>query len=134
MYKVDYLKPLIIQCMAMNLSEKDTLELLARKGFKISRAYYFKLQKQIKNNRRDRLSLIAKEKFVDQYLERIDQLETIQKEQWSLYSNEPSNFKKSEILVNIASLQDQISNYYDHCQYVLEKSISNRKEENVYAT
>jgi hypothetical protein len=114
--------------MAMNLSEIETLDYLDRKGFKISKAYLYRIKRQIKHNRQDRLSLIAKEKFVDQYLERIDQLETIQKQQWSLYNAESNNYKKSQILVNIAALQDQISNFYDHCQYVLEKAVLREKE------
>jgi len=121
-------KVLVIQAMAMNLSEKETLSYLAdRGGTKISRISLYRLKREIKNNRQSRLSLIAKEKFVDQYLERIDQLETIQKQQWSLYNNEHNNYKKSQILVNIAALQDQISNYYDHCRYVLEKQVLDSK-------
>jgi hypothetical protein len=116
-------KLFVIQAMAMNLSEQETLSYLKDKGTKISRISLYRLKREIKNNRQSRLSLIAKEKFVDQYLERIDQLETIQKQQWSLYNNESNNFKKSQILVNIAALQDQISNYYDNCRYVLEKQV-----------
>lgn len=73
--------------MVMNLSEKDSLTCLADRGFKISRAYYFKLQKQIRESRFDRLHLIAKQEFVDQHLERIDTLNLIQEEMWKCYRN-----------------------------------------------
>jgi hypothetical protein len=113
--------------MAMNLSEKDSLSYLKDRGFKISRAYFFKLQKAIKESRFNRLALIAKTQFVDQHLERIAVLETIQSELWSLYRNEPNNFKKSEILEKIANIQSYISSYYDSSQYIMQKSIQEEK-------
>lgn len=100
---------------------------LKDKGFKVSRQYYTKLKKEIKDSRFDRLALIAKTQFVDQHLERIAVLETIQSELWSLYRNEPNNFKKSEILEKIANIQSYISSYYDSSQYIMQKSI--QKEE-----
>jgi hypothetical protein len=132
MHKVDKIKPFIIQCMAMTLSEKESIKYLQDRGFKISRAYYFKLQKAIKESRFDRLALIAKSQFVDQHLERIAVLETIQSELWSLYRNEPNNFKKSEILEKIANIQSYISSYYDSSSYIMEKQI--QKEKHVLQT
>ena len=128
LYKIDVLKPFIIQCMAMTLSEKESLTYLKDRGFKISRAYLYKLQKAIKESRFDRLALIAKSQFVDQHLERIAVLETIQSELWSLYRNEPNNFKKSEILEKIANIQSYISSYYDSSQYIMQKSIQEEKQ------
>ena len=54
MYRKDTIKPYVIQCMAMNLSEVESLKYLNDRGFKISRQYYFKLRKQIKESRFDR--------------------------------------------------------------------------------
>jgi regulator of replication initiation timing len=49
--KKDILKSARIEVMVMNLGEKENLEYLFRKGFKISRQYYHKLKKQIKESR-----------------------------------------------------------------------------------
>jgi hypothetical protein len=129
LYKKDNLKPYIIQVMAMDLRPwKNIQDYLKDRGFKISRQYYTKLKNEINESRFDRLALIAKSQFVDQHLERIAVLETIQSELWSLYRNEPNNFKKSEILEKIANIQSYISSYYDSSQYIMQKSIQEEKQ------
>ena len=70
----------IIQTMVMRLSEKESLNYLAERGFKVSVQHLYRLKKAIQQSRFDRLSLIAKSQFVDQHLERIDQLELINSE------------------------------------------------------
>jgi hypothetical protein len=116
--------------MAMGLSEKDSMQYLSERGFNISIPQFYILKRKIKQSRFDRLSLIAKEGFVDQHLERIDQLELINKEYWKLYNAEKDNFKKALILEKIAELQTYISPYYDASRYVMERSIKNETKEN----
>jgi hypothetical protein len=122
-------QPFIIQTMVMKLSEKQSMEYLHDKGFKISRDSFYRLKRNIQQSRFDRLSLIAKTQFVDQHLERIDQLELINQEMWTLYRNEKDNFKKVLILEKIAELQTYISPYYDASRYILEKSITRNESE-----
>lgn len=114
--------------MVMRLSEKESMQYLHDRGFKISVQHFYRLKQSIKQSRFDRLSLIAKSQFVDQHLERIDQLELINQEMWSLYRNEKDNFKKVLILEKIAELQTYISPYYDASRYILEKSITSTKQ------
>jgi hypothetical protein len=115
--------------MAMKLSEKESLAYLKDKGFEISFQHFYRLKKNIQQSRFDRLTLIAKEGFVDQHLERIDQLELINKEYWKLYNatNEKDTLKKALILEKIAELQTYISPYYDASRYVMEQSIKNNE-------
>jgi hypothetical protein len=120
-------QPFIIQTMVMRLSEKESMQYLHDKGFKISRDSFYRLKRNIQQSRFDRLNLIAKSQFVDQHLERIDQLELINQEMWSLYRNEKDNFKKALILEKIAELQTYISPYYDASRYVMEQSIKNNE-------
>jgi len=96
--------------MATGLSEKKSLLYLKDNGFEISANHFYRLKRQIQAARFDRLSLIAKEGFVDQHLQRIDQLELINKEYWKLYNetNEKDTFKKALILQKIAELQTNI--------------------------
>lgn len=72
MYTKETVKPFIIQCMVMRLSEKDSMKYLKDRGFKVSRQYFYRLKKSIAESRFDRLTLIAKTQFVDQHLERIN--------------------------------------------------------------
>jgi hypothetical protein len=128
--KNESIRPLIIHCMVMRLSEKESMQYLNEKGFSISIQHFYRLKKRIVESRFDRLSLIAKTQFVDQHLERIDQLELINQEMWTLYRNEKDNFKKVLILEKIAELQTYISPYYDASRYVMERSIKNETKEN----
>ncbi|TLX92394.1 MAG: hypothetical protein E6K97_01735 [Thaumarchaeota archaeon] len=113
----------------MGLSEKDSMQCLSDRGFYISVPQFYILKRKIKQSRFERLSLIAKEGFVDQHLERIDQLGLINKEYWKLYNAEKDNFKKVLILQKIAELQTYISPYYDASRYVMEKSIKSNNNQ-----
>lgn len=110
----------------MNLSEKESIDYLEYRGFKISSQHFYRLKKQIKESRFDRLTLIAKSQFVDQHLERIDQLELINPEMWACYRNK--DYKGMDALLKIAELQTYISPYYDASRYVMEQSIKDDKE------
>ena len=128
MNRNDSIKPLIIQTIVMRLTQNESMQYLHDRGFTISVPQFYRLKKSIQQSRFDRLSLIAKSQFVDQHLERIDQLELINQEMWSLYRNEKDNFKKVLILEKIAELQTYISPYYDASRYILEKSITKENE------
>ncbi|TLX87117.1 MAG: hypothetical protein E6K97_09400 [Thaumarchaeota archaeon] len=128
MIRKDSMNPFIIQTIVMCLSEKESLAYLKDKGFEISVPYYYKLKKNIQQSRFDRLSLIAKTQFVDQHLERIDQLELINSEYWKLYRETKDTFKKALILEKIAELQTYISPYYDASRYILENSIKSNNQ------
>ncbi|CAN5442048.1 hypothetical protein BH18THE1_BH18THE1_09660 [soil metagenome] len=41
------ISPYIIQCIVMRLSEKESLDYLGKKGFKISRQHFYRLKKDI---------------------------------------------------------------------------------------
>jgi len=74
MSKINTARPFVVQTMVMNLSEKESFQYLNDKGIIISRDSFYRLKRNIQQSRFDRLSLIAKQGFVDQHLERIDQL------------------------------------------------------------
>jgi hypothetical protein len=111
----------------MKLSEKESLEYLHNKGFQISRQHYHRIKKNIKESRFDRLTLIAKTQFVDQHLERIDQLELVNQEMWTRYREK--DYKAMDALLKIAELQTFISPYYEASKWVMEESIKNDKQE-----
>lgn len=98
-------QPFIIQTMVMRLSEKESMQYLHDKGFKISRDSFYRLKRNIQKSRFDRLSIIAKSQFVDQHLERIDQLELINSEYWKLYRETKDTFKKTLILKKLQNFK-----------------------------
>jgi hypothetical protein len=102
----------------MRLSQKE--------GFWISVPYFYKLKKSIVESRFDRLNLIAKSQFVDQHLERIDQLELVNQEMSKKYRQ--GDYKALDALLKIAELQIYISPYHDASRYVMEKSIKDKND------
>jgi DNA repair ATPase RecN len=130
MNKKESIKPILIQYMVMRLSDKEILGHLKDHGYEITRQYLTKIKKEIQESRFDRLNLIAKSQFVDQHLERIDQLELINQEYWKLYRQEKNIFRKAQILEKIAELQTYISPYYSASRRIMEMSISNDNDNN----
>lgn len=128
MYTKERIRPYIIQAMVMKLSEDESIKYLKDRGFMISTQHFYRIKKAIKESRFDRLTLIAKSQFVDQHLERIDQLELINSEMWSCYRNK--DYKAMDALLKIAELQTYISPYYDASRYVMEQSIKDDQKEN----
>lgn len=127
--KTKGIEPYIIECMCLNISEKDSLAYLADRGYKISHDTFYRLKSEIKDNTTERLNLIASEEFMAQHLERIDMLKTIQTELWSNYHLEKNPSKKANILMQIADLQQYISSYYDSTRYVLQQAVKKKKQE-----
>jgi hypothetical protein len=111
----------------MKLSEKESLEYLSSRGYDISKQYLYKLKKHIKESRFDRLALIAKEGFVDQHLQRIDQLELVNQEMWARYRER--DYKAMDALLKIAELQTYISPYYEASKWIMEESIKDDKQQ-----
>jgi hypothetical protein len=114
--------PYIINCMCLNFSEKESLQYLYDKGFKIGPATYYRLKHEVKESTNERLNLIASKEFLTQQIERIDTLRTILKEMWANYRLEKNPFKKVQILEKIEENQLYLSSYYDSTRYVLEQA------------
>ena len=127
--KTTGIEPYIIECMCLNISEKEALAYLEDRGYKISRAEFYTLKNQIKESTQERLNLIASKEFLSQHIERIDMLRTIQKELWVNYHNETSPSKKANILMQIAEIQQYLSSYYDSTQYVMQQAVRKKKQE-----
>jgi hypothetical protein len=111
----------------MKLSEKESLEYLSSRGYDISKQYLYKLKKNIKESRFDRLALIAKHGFVDSHLERIDQLELVNQEMWKCYKEK--DYKGMDALLKIAELQTYISPYMEASKWITEESIKDDKQQ-----
>jgi len=60
-------------------------------------------------------------------MERIDNLITIQQEQWTCYNTEKDNNKRSIILERIANMQPYISAAYDATRKIMEKQAELKK-------
>jgi len=123
------IEPYIIDCMCLNISEKDSLKYLQDKGYKIGAATYYRLKHEIKESTPQRLNLIASKEFLTQHIERIDTLRTILKEMWANYHLEKNPFKRVQILEKIEENQVYLSSYYDSTRYVLEQGVKVKQQQ-----
>ncbi len=91
--KTTGIEPYVIDIMCLNYSEKQSLDYLSDKGFKISKTELYRLKKEIKESTQERLNLIASKEWLSGHLERIDTLRTILKEMWANYHLEKNPTK-----------------------------------------
>ena len=90
-------------------------------GFSVSRDTYFRHKKKLEEKKLQRLYHIANIGFEDQHLQRINDLELIEKKVWEEYNKEKELFKRVQILKDIAQVQPYLSSYYEATKYVIDK-------------
>jgi hypothetical protein len=103
------------------MEPEEALAYLKEKGFTLAQRTYYDKRKEIIDSRFDRLSQIAKEGFVDQHLERIQNLEMINEEMWRKYR--AGDYKAMEALCVIMELQPYLSAFYDASKKIMEDNI-----------
>lgn len=106
-----------MRCMVMRLTEKESLDYFKEQGYQISCRQFYRIKKNIKESRFERLSEIAKG-FIDHHLQRMDTLELVNSEMWRKYR--AGDYKALDALSKIAEAQPLISNYYDATKLVVE--------------
>ena len=126
--KTEGIQPYVIDIMAMNLSEQESLDYLERKGYSISNRELYRIKAEIKNSTNERLNLIAAEEFTSQHISRLDNLRLIEKELWANYNLEKNPTKRSNILMQIAELQQILASFFDSTRQVLETGMRLRKK------
>ena len=105
----------------MRLTESAALEYLYKQGFEISPRTYYRIKKEIEQSTHERLNLIASEEFLQQHLERLDTLRTIHDELIENYKREQNPTKRSNILMQLAELQQYLAAFYDSTQYIMQQ-------------
>lgn len=125
----------VVETMRMRLTEQKAMEYLNNPefGFNMCLRTYYREKSRINKLKFKRLALIASSGFEDQHLERIDQLELIQKLMWDNYHACISPYQKVIILEKIANIQPYLSSYYDATKEVMSKKvdIGTRQESNI---
>jgi hypothetical protein len=77
----------VIETMKMRLTEKEALDYLSDSGFEMSDTTWYREKSKLEKMKLNRLYQIAKYGFEEQHIERIDNLELIQKMMWQDYNN-----------------------------------------------
>jgi hypothetical protein len=114
------LRGLIINCIAMKLSETDSLEYLKQKGYTCTVRTLRTQKHLIKSGRTQRLNQIVSFEFIDSHLEALDNLYHIKSEMWVNYHAETHPYRRTEILTQIANLEPYISEYMGLTKKIIE--------------
>ena len=122
MFAVNETERLVKDCLVMRLSEKNSLIYLKNNGHEISPRTFYYTKGKLQNNKLKRLYEIGQYGFVDQHLERIDNLEVISQEMWKQYWKEKNPYKATAILKMIADVQPYLSAYYEATKMVIESN------------
>lgn len=112
----------------MRLSEQESLDYLFKQGFPISPRTYYRIKKQLEQSTTERLNLIASNEFLTQHLERLDTLRTIHDELIENYKKETNPTRRSNILMQLAELQQHLAAFYDSTQYIMQQAARLRKK------
>src|SRR5918911_2240555 len=113
---------MVVNCTIMRLKENEALHYLKSNGYEMSRMTYYRIKSRVEEKKLARLHEIGKIGFVHQHIERIDQLELIQREMWKLYDQEKEPRHKAAILEKIANVQPYLSAYYEATKMVIKES------------
>lgn len=97
-------KFLVIQSMAMRLSEKEALDWISSKSKHLSHAQYYRIRKKIKEEKENRKISFKFEGLWTSIFDTIDQLETIRRLSWQNVRNEKDPLKNQKILESITRI------------------------------
>ncbi len=112
---------LVIECIRMRLNEKQSLEYLKDVGFPCSPATFYREKKKVEDMKLKRLYHIASIGFVDQHLDRIDNIELCLKLMWQNYNEERDPYKRNQMLKDIIMVQPYLSASYETTKLIVEK-------------
>ena len=113
----------VIETMKMRLTEKEAIQYLSDYGFEMSDTTWYREKNKLEKMKLERLYHIAKHRFDEQHLERVDTCETIQKMMWRNFNDEKDPYKRNQILKDILSLQSYLSAYYEATIDVMKESV-----------
>jgi hypothetical protein len=95
----------------------------------IKERQFFRIKQYMKEHQLDRLYEIAKEGFVSQHLDRIDDLISIKKEMWECYYAQKKSdpYKAAQVLVWLTAIQPYLSQYYEASKLIMRKVTEENK-------
>lgn len=112
----------IVNAMTMRLDTKQSLAYLTEHGYEMSERTFFRQKEKIQSLKLKRLYHIAKIGFVEQHLERIDQVKLIEQLMWEQYHTCKNPYQKVKILESIVSVQPYLSSYYEATHFVVKEA------------
>jgi len=115
------LEQLILRCIVMRLSQKESLAYIKKIYKPIEAARYYVIKKELSNKLiAEGYKITSENGLFEQHMMRIQTLETIEREQWVNYRAESKPYLKSSILEKIQHLQVYISSAHDYIRSIIK--------------
>src|SRR5690242_6927941 len=112
----DIIKQIIIDGEIKRFTVDETLEAIHKHGIKCGLTRLKQLKREIKQDARDWITNLAKERneYIALYKQAIDTLRVCQQELWKLYHREDTkSIVKVQCLLGVGKLQSDITSLYD---------------------
>jgi len=116
-------KQLVLDCMVMRYTTKESLTYLKTKGYNIKDSRFYALRKEIISDRESRINKMALENgFAETQLSIVDSFRLIEKELWVNYHNKDNTpIQKSQILRYIMENQTYLADVYDVTKEIIRE-------------
>jgi hypothetical protein len=83
--------------MCLGLTEKETMEFLAKEGIKFHIRSLYNIKNKIKKNVVERVNTVYDSEMLEEHFLAIDTIKLAQKRMWECYGAEPDPVKRCEI-------------------------------------
>ncbi|MGD1836989.1 MAG: hypothetical protein ACPKPY_02890 [Nitrososphaeraceae archaeon] len=112
---------LVLETTFMHLSESEAIQFLKEHGHEITLRTYYRDKKKIEESKYKRLESITLFRFEEQHMERLEKVETIERQMWECAQQEDDPSKKANILEKVGNIQPILSAYYEASKKIYQK-------------
>jgi hypothetical protein len=123
-------RSLVCQCMCLRLTEKETMDFLAKAGIKFNIRSLYNIKNKIKKNVSERVNTVYDYEMLEEHFLAIETIKLAQKRMWECYEKEPDPYRKCEIATQAVNTLPFLSGYYKSIKHVLaqHKTIKIQKD------
>jgi hypothetical protein len=124
------IRSLICQCICLRLTERETMDFLAKADIKFHVRSLYNIKNKIKRNISERVNTVYDYEMLEEHLLAIEMIKLAQKKLWEYAEQEQDPYKKAEIVTQVINTLPFLSEYYKSIKHVLRqhKSIQIQKD------
>jgi hypothetical protein len=118
------IRSIVSKAMCLRLTEKETMDLLAKhhNNITFTRKTLYNIKKKIRRDISERFNnIIYGWEFLDEYLISIDTIKLAQKKMWESVEQEKDQHKRVDILSQIINTQPLLIEFYHNTKNVLSQ-------------
>lgn len=114
-------RSLISQSMCLRLTEKETIDFLAKAGIKIHSRSLYNIKNKIKKSVGERVNTVYDSEMLEEHFLAIDTIKMAQKRLWECIEQEKNPYKRAEIIIETINQLPFLTEYYKSVKHVLRQ-------------